>query len=256
MDPKNLFSLGKNSHIQGDSTSWEPYSHILGKQKVQLIFADPPYCLLTRRRKDGRARDPKKAKIEHEAVRRFENGKEYMAFTLSWMDKAFSYLEENGYFIIWTNFLGKPPIMKVAKDLGLFFHGEYTWAKWSKGGSGNERLARSYEVALIFGKKPFERLKDADSCPPRFCINSYDEEKEGLLWGNHPNHKSFSVLEPLIRFYSSPGDYILDPFTGSGSTPAACIKLNRFIAGIELRPQWAKMTQSRLVNLKDLKEGQ
>ena len=97
----------------------------------------------------------------------------------------------------------------------------------------------------------FEKLKDADSCPPRFCINSYDEEKEGLLWGNHPNHKSFSVLEPLIRFYSSPGDYILDPFTGSGSTPAACIKLNRFIAGIELRPQWAKVTQSRLMNLKE-----
>jgi len=246
MNNQNLFSLGKNTHIQGDSTSWDPYSHILGDNKTQLIFADPPYCLLTRRRKDGRLRDPKNAKIEHEAVRRFENGKDYTSFSLSWMEKAFSYLNADGHFIIWTNFLGKAPIMKVANDLGLFFHGEYTWAKWSKGGSGNERLARAYEVALIFGKKPFKDLKDSEKSPPRFCINNYDEEKEGSEWGNHPNHKSFSVLEPLIRFYSAPGDRVLDPFTGSGSTPAACLKLNRLIAGVELRPEWASMTQSRI----------
>ena len=141
--------------------------------------------------------------------------------------------------------------MKVASELGLFFHGEYTWAKWSKGGSGNERLARAYEVALIFGKEQLKSLKDAENCPPRFCINSYDEEQEGLKWGNHPNHKSFSVLEPLIRFYTAPGDRVLDPFTGSGSTPAACLKLNRFISGIELRPQWAEMTQLRLKSFQD-----
>ena len=251
MNPKNLFSCGKNTHIQGDSTSKESYSQILGEEKVKLIFADPPYCLLTRRRKDGRLRDPKKAKIEHEAVRRFENGKEYTSFTLSWMEKAVAYLEEGGHFIIWTNFLGKTPIMKVASDLDLFFHGEYTWAKWSKGGSGNERLARAYEVALIFGKQHLKTLKDADDCPPRFCINSYDEEQEGLKWGNHPNHKSFSVLEPLIRFYTAPGDRVLDPFTGSGSTPAAFLKLNRLISGIELRPQWAEMTQLRLKSFQD-----
>ena len=246
MNPKNLFSLGENTHIQGDATSAESYSQVLGKRKVKLILADPPYCLLTRRRKDGRLRDPKKAKIEHEAVRRFENGKEYTNFTLSWMEKAISYLEDVGHFIIWTNFLGKAPIIKVAENLGLFFHGEFTWAKWSKGGSGNERLARAYEVALIFGKCPTKELKDSDSCPPRFCINNYDEEKEGLKWGNHPNHKSFSVLEPLIRFYTTPGDCVLDPFTGSGSTPAACLKLKRSIAGIELRSQWAEMTQLRI----------
>jgi len=251
MNPKNLFSCGKNTHIQGDSTSKEPYSQILGEEKAKLIFADPPYCLLTRRRKDGRLRDPKKAKIEHEAVRRFENGKEYTSFTLSWMEKAVAYLEEGGHFIIWTNFLGKTPIMKVASELDLFFHGEYTWAKWSKGGSGNERLARAYEVALIFGKEQLKSLKDAENCPPRFCINSYDEEQEGLKWGNHPNHKSFSVLEPLIRFYTAPGDRVLDPFTGSGSTPAACLKLNRLISGIELRPQWAEMTQLRLKSFQD-----
>lgn len=251
MNSKNLFSLRENTHIQGDATSIKPYSQVLGEKKVKLVFADPPYCLLTRRRKDGRLRDPKKAKIEHEAVRRFENGKEYTLFTLSWMEKAAQYLEKSGHFIVWTNFLGKEPIKKVAIDLGLFFHGEYTWAKWSKGGSGNEKLARAYEVALIFGKEPFRELKDTDSCPPRFCINNYDEEKEGLKWGNHPNHKSFSVIEPLIRFYTAPRDHVLDPFTGSGSTPAACLKLNRSIAGIELRQEWAEMTQLRIKSFQE-----
>jgi site-specific DNA-methyltransferase (adenine-specific)/modification methylase len=43
-----------------------------------------------------------------------------------------------------------------------------------------------------------------------------------------------------------PGQRILDPFCGSCSTPAAAVKLGRLISGIELRQQWAKITQQRI----------
>lgn len=246
MSKAEIFNIGENFHIQGDSTHLSSYQKILGGKKAQLIFADPPYCLLTRRRKSGELRDPKNQKIEHEAVRRFENIKSYRQFTSLWLENALQFLDQEGHLIIWTNFLGKEPLLKASTDRGLFYHGEYTWAKWTKGGSGNEKLARMYEVALIFGREPLLTLTENDHNPPRFCISHYDEEQEGGEWDNHPNHKSFSVLEPLIRYYTRSGDRVLDPFTGSGSTPAACLKLKRNISGIELKPHWAKITQGRI----------
>ena len=56
----------------------------------------------------------------------------------------------------------------------------FTWAKWSKGGSGNERLARAYEVALIFGKCPTKELKDSDSCPLDFALIIMMRKKKDL----------------------------------------------------------------------------
>ena len=58
---------------------------LMGGEQAKLILADPPYCLLKRRRKDGRERDPKRHKIYHEAVRRFEDTREYYGFTKGWM---------------------------------------------------------------------------------------------------------------------------------------------------------------------------
>ena len=88
-----------------------------------------------------------------------------------------------------------------------------------------------------------------DAYFPHSVITHYDEEGEAGDFNNHPNHKPFSCLEPIIRSYSKPGDRVLDPFTGSGSTPAACIKLGRMISGIELREEWARISQDRIFKL-------
>jgi site-specific DNA-methyltransferase (adenine-specific) len=243
-----FFQVGPHTHINGDSTKAENYVKALSGKKANMLFADPPYCLLVRRnKKTGQLRDPKVAKINHEAVKRYENVREYREFTKKWMTPACANIKDDGIFIIWTNFLGKAPIKQVAKDIGLdFFHGEFMWGKLSKESNGNEALARMYEVALIFSKTaPKENLNE-DSYIPWSVITKYDEEGEAGTWENHPNHKPFSSLEPLIRAYTNVGDLILDPFTGSGSTPAAAIKLGRSISGIELRAHWADISQNRI----------
>ncbi|HEX8706302.1 MAG TPA: DNA methyltransferase, partial [Myxococcaceae bacterium] len=48
--------------------------------------------------------------------------------------------------------------------------------------------------------------------------------------------------------YSRPGDTILDPFAGSGSTPAAAIRLGRRPACMEIEPEWAERVTHRLRN--------
>lgn len=244
-----LYARSGCRHLCADSTQPDAIAAVMAGEQAKLILADPPYCLLKRRRKDGREREPKHHKIYHEAVRRFEDEREYYGFTKGWMQLCAQHLSADGIFIVWTNFLGGKPIRQVAQELGLYHHGDYVWAKLSKDGSGNEKLARIYEFAPIFGVQPMSELAIDAALPPRHHISGYDADKEGEAWGNHPNHKAFRVLEPLIRYYSQPGDRILDPFTGSGSTPAAAIRLKRLVSGLELRAHWAEMSQNRMDSL-------
>jgi site-specific DNA-methyltransferase (adenine-specific) len=55
-----------------------------------------------------------------------------------------------------------------------------------------------------------------------------------------------AVLERIIRVSSSPGDLVLDPFAGSGTTLAVARRLRRRYLGIELSPEYAQRIRERL----------
>jgi len=240
---------GPSFHTQGDSTLASSYEAVLPDLKAQLLLADPPYCLLKRRnKKTGQLRDAKEAKINHKSVTRYENVREYTAFTRSWMELATKHLDEQAPLIIWTNFLGKDPITKVARELGYeHFYGEFQWCKLTqKVNSGNEITARLYEVALIFSKVAKVALKPNDQSETWSIVSYYDEDDSTARWENHPNHKIFKVIEPLIRNYTKVGDRVLDPFSGSGSTAQACLELSRAFSAIEIDQEWTELTHRRL----------
>ena len=113
---------------------------------------------------------------------------------------------EGGTLAIWTNFLGRTPILTVAAEAGFgVLAGEFVWAKLTTEGGGNERLARVYEVALVLRRAPLPPLAPGDAARPWAVVAGYDEEGEAARWGSHPNHKPFGVLEPLLRTWSGPG---------------------------------------------------
>jgi site-specific DNA-methyltransferase (adenine-specific) len=62
----------------------------------------------------------------------------------------------------------------------------------------------------------------------------------------HPTQKPLNVLSSLVRAFSRPGDHVLDPFCGSGSTIVAALRLGRSAIGIELDPKFAEAAKSRL----------
>jgi site-specific DNA-methyltransferase (adenine-specific) len=218
-----------------------------GRDRADLLLTDPPYCLLTRRRKGGDLRDPKHRKIDRDPVLRFESVREYRTFTADWLRAASSWVKPDAPWIIWTNFLGKPAILEAAAGLGYrALWGEFAWAKRSRETQGNEQLLRLYEVALVLGTRPAAPL-DLNAPPvPWAAVTGYDDEGEGDHFGHHPHHKPHSALEALIRHYSRPGDLILDPFAGSGSIPASTLRLGRLTACLEVRPEWAKQVTERL----------
>ena len=97
-----------------------------------------------------------------------------------------------------------------------------------------------------------------------YCI--FIREKGGCTWNNglgyetykkvmvdsvqsipgHPTPKPMWMMEKLIKISSKPGDMILDPFVGSGTTCIAAKNLKRNYIGIEIEPKWAKQAEDRL----------
>lgn len=243
-----MTQLFKNC-VQGDARQAVAYEAALGGRKADLLLTDPPYCLLTRRRKGGDLRDPKGRKIDRDPVLRFENVREYRAFTEAWLSKAAPHLNTNATWVIWTNFLGKEPIVSEASRHGYtHLWGEFVWAKRGTDKSGNEQLLRVYEVALVLSKKPAPKEDPASQPRVWSYVSGYDDEGEGKDWGDHPHHKPFGVVDALVRTYSQPGQLVLDPFAGSGSIPSAALKLQRSVAGIESKHDWAALVTKRLAS--------
>ncbi len=247
----------KNYHedniLEGDATNSQKVSEVLAGHQINLVHCDPPYCLLTRRRKKGDKRDPhKRKKIDHESVRRFESVKDFRVFTGKWLDALWPHLAPDAHFIIWTNLLGRETTTQEMQKRQYYLHGEYQWARYSKEKSGKgEKWLRLYEVALIFGPSPFITPKLDEPIPPRFFISGphltdLEKEQEGI---EHPNHKPFAPLLPLISYYSKQGDTLFDPFAGSGSLPRAAALMKRKSYALELRPQWATLAKQRLLSL-------
>jgi DNA modification methylase len=231
--------------VEGDARDHRTYPLALAGARASLLCTDPPYCLLTRRRKGGDPREKRRGvKIDRDPIVRFEDVRAYRKFTEDWLPKAAAHCD--GPAIIWTNFLGKEPIRAVAKSLGFIEGGEFVWAKRTTEREGNEVLLRVYETALVFLRHPLPELARED--PQRvWCVAAgYDDGSEATAAGGHPNHKPFPVIEPLLRQWSRPAEVVLDPFAGSGSIPVAALRLGRSPACSEIEAEWAARVSRRL----------
>lgn len=236
--------------VNGDSTRNETWVKALDGRRADALISDPPYCLLTRRRKDGDLRDPKNKKIDRGPVRRFENVREFREFTKSWLQVAVQHLTPDAPIVLWMNLLGREPMTAVCRELGYtHVRGEFVWGKRTREGNSGEEILRVVETALVYSRQPAPPVTNESAALPWAAVAGYDDDGEAGRWGSHPNHKPFGVLEPLLRTWSAPGQLVVDPFAGSGSIPAAARKLGRDVACIELEPEWAERVSRRLATL-------
>jgi site-specific DNA-methyltransferase (adenine-specific) len=231
----------------GDATVPGDWERALGAENASALITDPPYCILTRRRKGGDPREKKDRKIERGPLRRFNDVREYREFTSSWLKIAAGRLTPTAPMVIWTNLLGKQPILAVAAELGWVHpRGEFVWGKRTREGNSGEEILRVVEVALVLTREPALPPQVEDPSITWAVVAGYDDDHEGEKWGAHPSHKPFRVLEPLIRGWSRPDRLIVDPFAGSGSIPLAAARLGRRAVGLEIDPEWAKRGQQRI----------
>ena len=212
---------------------------------VDLLIADPPYNL----GKDyGNNRDEK-------------DWVAYGTFTRAWLTEAVRVLKPTGSIYV---FMGVRFISKLfgilEDDFQLRFNGWITW-HYTQGMGRKTGFSPRHEDLLCFTKSgQFTFNLDAVRIPQKYYRerNNMNGANPGDVWQfshvhycsaereEHPTQKPEALLERIIRASSNPGDLVVDPFVGSGTTCRVAKVLGRDWVGIELNPDYVAMTKNRL----------
>jgi len=108
---------------------------------------------------------------------------------------------------------------------------------WFKHGSPSRCPTgfNAWEPILIYGKRIGEQTTDVFD-----AILESDDKALG-----HPCPKPVVLFRQIIELYSEPGDIVLDPFLGSGTTLLACRKTGRIGLGFEINPDYESIIRER-----------
>lgn len=117
------------------------------------------------------------------------------------------------------------------------------WYKPNGAGSSGNGLARRFETWfwLKDGPKPKSEWGHLPGVLEECRI--VPGHKEAV---QHPSQKPVGLYERLIRFFTMPGDTVLDPMLGSGTTAVACGRTGRKCVGIEINREYVAMAMARL----------
>lgn len=175
-------------------------------------------------------------------------------------------------------------LASLAGQAGDLFRYDMVWEKSRRVGilSASQRPVRAHELIGVFGHPAYHpqryRIPDAEAnigavvngarhCPgsvynPVYGRDDYEWRDDGTrlagsvlhagqsVWDvgrhAHPTAKPVNLLRLLLRMYTSPGDLVADPFTGSGSTAVACVLEGRRFIGTELSPEYAGLARRRV----------
>ena len=120
---------------------------------------------------------------------------------------------------------------------------------WDKGPMGmGWRYRRSYEVVLVAHRRGGKMSWYDESKKIENVIRpgDYGVRKVIPTAEQHPTQKPVALFEHFIRLHTRPGDLVVDPFCGSGSSGVAAKKLGRRWIGCDTDERWVKLTCERL----------
>jgi len=122
--------------------------------------------------------------------------------------------------------------------------GVLVWVKDGPGMGNLESWGMGYEFILFLKKGNRPRSTDRRSG----ILHVSQVRPDKLI---HPHEKPLPLLEELIRHSTSPGDFVVDPFAGSGSTIRAAKNLGRTAVGIELDERNFTIANSKLLTAEE-----
>ena len=149
--------------------------------------------------------------------------------------EMFRVLRPDAFCVSFYGYTKTDLFMDAWKSAGFRVAGHFVFPK--KYASSSYHTEYRHEQAYLLAKG----WPDRPCRPPPDVINwTYTGNKL------HPTQKPVGILKPLIEAFSRPGDTVLDPFCGSGSTLVAARELDRRYVGIELDPAHARTAEERL----------
>ncbi len=229
----------------------------LPAESVDLVFADPPYNLQLQnelRRPDHSLVDGVNAHWD-----RFTSFAEYDAFTRDWLSACRRVLKPTGTLWVIGSYHNIYRVGAILQDLGFWILNDVVWIKSNPMPNfRGVRFTNAHET-LIWAQKEQgakytfnhqtmkainEDLQMRSDWYMPLCVGRERLRSNGVKL--HPTQKPASLLYRIINASTNPGDVVLDPFFGTGTTGEAAIRLGRHWIGIEKEEDYIHAARERL----------
>lgn len=255
-----------NSIIKGDCVA---ALEALPDKSVDLIFADPPYNLQL----GGALHRPDQSLVDacDDEWDQFASFEAYDAFTRAWLLACRRVLKPNGTIWVIGSYHNIFRVGATLQDLDFWILNDIVWRKTNpmpnfKG----RRFQNAHETMIWASRDPkakgytfnYEAMKAAnDDVQMRsdwlFPICSGGERLKGADGKKaHPTQKPEALLARILMASSKPGDIVLDPFFGSGTTGAVAKRLGRHFVGVEREQDYIDAASARIAAVEPLSSAE
>jgi DNA modification methylase len=211
-------SLPLNQIVQGDCL------HVLKalpSKSIDLVVTDPPY-LVNYKDRSGRS---------------IQNDTGTPEFLNAFSD-LYRVLKPDSFCVCFYGWNRVDEFFRAWRAAGFRPAGHIVWEKRYASSARFLQYRHEQAYLLVKGNPPRPSRPLADVQPWQYSGNTA-----------HPTEKAVSILKPLIRSFSKPGDIVLDPFAGSGSTAVAAALSGRRYIGIELEGAYCNHARARLAGV-------
>jgi modification methylase len=228
---------------------------------ADLIFADPPYNLQLR----GDLHRPDQSKVDavDDHWDQFDSFADYDRFTREWLAAARRVLKDTGSIWVIGSYHNIFRVGSALQDLGFWILNDVIWRKSNPMPNfRGKRFTNAHETLIWATKNPkqqytfnYEAMKALNDelqmrsdwtlpiCSGHERLKGADGQKA------HSTQKPESLLHRVIVASTKPGDVILDPFFGSGTTGAVAKRLGRHFIGIEREKIYADIARARIAEI-------
>jgi modification methylase len=231
---------------------------------VDLIFADPPYNLQLR----GTLHRPDNSRVDavDESWDRFASFEAYDAFSRAWLAEARRLLKPDGAIWVIGSYHNVFRLGSSLQDAGFWILNDVVWRKSNPMPNfRGKRLTNAHETLIwaaksdqskyTFNYEAMKALNDgvqmrSDWLIP-LCTGAERLKTEGGEKA-HPTQKPEALLHRVLVASTRPGDVVLDPFFGTGTTGAVAKRLGRRYVGIEREAAYRAAAERRLAAVRPL----
>jgi modification methylase len=232
---------------------------------VDLVFADPPYNLQLR----GDLKRPDDSRVDavDDAWDKFASFADYDAFTRAWLIACRRVMKPAATLWVIGSYHNIYRVGAILQDLGFWILNDVVWRKSNPMPNFRGRRFTNAHETLIWAARDaqgrgytfnYEALKAGNediqvrsdwNIPLCTGEERLKQPDGGKL---HPTQKPEALLARVILAASRPGDVVLDPFLGSGTTGAVAKRLGRAFIGIERDARYAGAAEGRIAAVKPL----
>jgi len=225
---------------------------------VDLVFADPPYNLQL----SGELHRPDNSRVDgvEEDWDKFADFAAYDRFTRAWLTECRRLLKPAGALWVIGSYHNIFRIGAIVQDLGFWILNDVVWRKANpmpnfrgrRFTNAHETLlwcAADREARYTFNYEAMKALNDDLQMRSDWLIpicGGPERLKDGGGKKAHPTQKPEALLHRVLLATSRPGELVIDPFCGTGTTGAVAKRLGRRFLGIERDPSYATLARQRI----------